>query len=120
MPFAPDVPSTRFHRVEEKFPAVPTRLRAAHSWLEFSDKKFGALISTLPPLPPCEPPLTSIRLPTLSLKLFPDCRVTLPPELPPAESSPLARIWELAPRFELVGGDEFNGAVRHPAPSWPG
>ena len=35
--------------------------------LEFSDRTFGALISTLPPLPPCAPPVTMIRLPALSL-----------------------------------------------------
>jgi hypothetical protein len=33
--------------------------------------------------------------------VLPDFNVTLPPELPPAEASPLARIWELAPRFNL-------------------
>ena len=59
---------------------------------EFSDRTFGALISTLPPLPPCVPPVTVIWLPTLSLKLFPDCSVTLPPALPAGELSPLAMI----------------------------
>ena len=60
---------------------------------------FGALISTLPPLPPCAPPFTSIRLPMSSLYSLADLRVTAPPELPEAELSPRARIWEFAPRL---------------------
>ena len=66
---------------------------------EFSERIFGALISTLPPLPPCEPPVATIELPVWSLKLFPDLSVMVPPELPPAELSPFAMICEFAPRL---------------------
>src|SRR5580698_8950988 len=65
---------------------------ALASMPEFNDRILGALISTLPPLPPCAPPAAEIRLPTVSLKSFPDCKVTVPPELPPVELSPLAEI----------------------------
>ena len=40
----------------------------------------------------------TIWLPALSLKVLPDFKITLPPELPDDESSPFAVIWEFAPR----------------------
>jgi len=58
-------------RIERKNTFLPSRLCSALI-AELRDRMFGALISTLPPLPPWLPPLTSIWLPAASLKLFSD------------------------------------------------
>ena len=99
-PAAVEVPRMIFTGSRLKVPpAQPAR--ATPSTVEFNESTLGALISTLPPLPPCDPPATEIRLPGASLKALPDCTVMVPPELTGAALSPCARICELAPKFTV-------------------